>query len=172
MAANAENSISIENLDKHVRFRVEHAALLHDLSPCPRGKVGAVIFDPDSKAIVSDGYNGPPRKGGELCGGTLCTRTEQGIKSGTSCEIGCHHAEMNALLNALRLGHSTLGMYIVVTCEPCLMCAKMIHHSGITRVLCVRKKYASLAGVEYLQRALGADNVVFLRPLDGEEGRG
>lgn len=143
-------------------LRIEHATLLHGLSPCPRGKVGAVIYDLETYAIISDGYNGPPRKGGNLCGGDICTRTEQGIQSGTACEVGCHHAEMNALLNALRLGHSTLGAGLIVTCEPCLMCAKMIHHAGIAKVLYLNKGYASLEGVEYLEEHLGDHNVSIL----------
>ena len=169
IAAKAENRISMNPLNKHIRLRLQHATLLHDLSPCPRGRVGAVIYDPDSNAVISDGYNGPPRKGGELCGGAICRRTEEGVVSGTRCEIGCHHAEMNALLNALRLGQSTLGMHIIITCEPCLMCAKMIHHAGIVRVLYLQQHYASIEGVLYLKQHLGDENVYVLRDLISED---
>ena len=134
--------------------------------------MGAVIYDPLTNAIISDGYNGPPRKGGHLCGGGTCTRTERKIASGTRCEVGCHHAEMNALLNALRLGHSTLGAHMIITCEPCLMCAKMIHHAGITRVLYLQRHYASIEGVHYLNAHLGKENVYVLRSTDAEESRG
>jgi dCMP deaminase len=149
----------MEPPNKHVASRLKHATLLHELSPCPRGKVGAVIYDPESYAIVSDGYNGPPRKGGRLCGGDCCARDEQKITSGTHGEIGCHHAEMNALLNALRLGHSTLGKHMIITCEPCLMCAKMIHHAGIVSVLYHARGYATFDGVDYLYQHIGAENV-------------
>lgn len=131
-----------------------------------------MIYDPETHAIISDGYNGPPRKGGSLCGGDVCTRTERGIVSGSSCEIGCHHAEMNALLNALRLGHCTLGAHIVVTCEPCLMCAKMIHHAGIARVLYLPKQYGSLEGILYLQQHLGEESVNVLRDIAEDGGSG
>ena len=169
MAAKAEKRISMSPLNKHITLRLQHATLLHDLSSCPRGKVGAVIYDPVSNAIISDGYNGPPRKGGDLCGGKSCVRTDKGIPSGTRCEVGCHHAEMNALLNALRLGHSTMGAHIIITCEPCLMCAKMLHHAGITRVLYLEKHYASIEGVDYLKTHLGEGNVYVLRSTDGKE---
>ena len=117
------------------------------MSPCPRGQVGAVIFNPHNYVIIADGYNGPPRKGGDLCGGDVCVRT---CPSGTQIQIGCHHAEMNAICNAARQGASTLGMAIAVTCEPCLLCAKLIHHAGIELVIHDSKGY-SPQGVEYLR---------------------
>lgn len=137
-------------LNKHILARLRHAEVMAHVSPCTRGKVGAVVFDPTSYAIIADGYNGPPRKGGALCGGRACTRTEFGIESGTRCEVGCHHAEMNAILNAARLGHPTLGAAIVITCEPCLMCAKMMHHAGIVSVYYLEGGYSS-AGIRYLE---------------------
>ena len=172
IAAKSENSISMDSIpNKHVQLRIKHATLLHDLSPCPRGKVGAVIFDPTTYAIIADGYNGPPRKGGTLCGGDVCDRTARGIPSGSSCEVGCHHAEMNALLNALRLGHSTLGASIIVTCEPCLMCAKMLHHAGIGRVLYLSKQYGSLEGITYLQQHLSKEKVICVGSTQEEQKR-
>jgi dCMP deaminase len=60
---------------------------------------------------------------------------------------------MNALANAVADGRSTAGAWIIVTGEPCLMCAKFIHHSGITRVICVQHGYAGgNAGVIYLKQ--------------------
>lgn len=136
-------------LNKHILARLRHAEVMEDVSPCVRGKVGAVVFDPSTYAIIADGYNGPPRKGGSLCGGQTCTRADLKIKSGSRCEIGCHHAETNAVLNATRLGHSTLGAAIIITCEPCLMCAKIMHHAGASKVYYRKRGYSS-AGVEYL----------------------
>lgn len=52
---------------------------------------------------------------------------------------------------------------MIITCEPCLMCAKMIHHAGITSVLYLRKHYASIEGVAYLKRHLGEDQIHVLR---------
>ena len=147
------NEIAMSNndvlLNKHVISRIKHAEMMSSLSPCTRGTVGAVIFDPSSYAIIADGYNGPPRKGGNLCGGDSCVRADKKIISGTQCEVGCHHAEMNAILNAVRLGHSTLNTSIAITCEPCLMCAKMIHHAGMTSVFYTSSGY-SQSGVAYL----------------------
>jgi len=113
---------------------IEHAKLISKLSPCPRGKVGAVIVDVWNNPI-SMGFNGPPRlAAGELCGNNVCDRTEQNVKSGTKIEIGCHHAEQNALMNALRKGISVAGCKMYITTAPCLVCARLIHHSGIKNV--------------------------------------
>ena len=137
----------LHSLNKHFNLRLEGARLLAAVSPCPRGQVGAVIFNPNTYSIIADGYNGPPRKGGKLCGGDICNRT---CPSGTQIQIGCHHAEMNALCNAARQGASTLGAAIAITCEPCLLCAKLIHHAGIELVIYDAKGY-SPEGVEYLK---------------------
>jgi len=75
-------------MNRHVEQRIKVARLIATSSPCPRGQVGAVIFREGSWVIVSDGYNGPPRGGGHLCGGDSCHRVERGIESGERCEIG------------------------------------------------------------------------------------
>jgi dCMP deaminase len=144
--------------NKHVTFRLLHAKQLEGMSPCTRAAVGAVIFNPETYTVIADGYNGSPRGAGPLCGGDACTRTELKIESGTRCEIGCHHAESNALANAASAGASTRGAHMAVTCEPCLMCAKFIHHAQIQRVYCAARGYAT-AGVDYL-RAVGVGVVI------------
>ena len=139
----------VYSLNKHYKLRLEGAKLLATMSPCPRGQVGAVIFNPDNYVIIADGYNGPPRKGGDLCGGDQCTRD---CPSGTQIQTGCHHAEMNAICNAARVGAMTLGAAMAITCEPCLLCAKLIHHAGIELVIYVAKGYSG-EGIEYLKKA-------------------
>jgi len=120
---------------KHLQVRIKQCDLIASSSPCPRRKVGAVIVDPSTNVIISEGYNGTPRGSTKaFCGGSTCKRITKNIASGTQNDIGCHHAEMNAILNATRTGNSTLGKWLIVNCDPCLMCAKAIHHSGIVRV--------------------------------------
>jgi dCMP deaminase len=41
-------------------------------------------------------------------------------------------------------------MALAITCEPCLLCAKLIHHAGIELVIYDAKGY-SPEGVEYLR---------------------
>jgi len=134
---------------KHLLARVEQCESIASNSPCPRRKVGAMIVNPDSNSIISDGYNGTPRGCSlDLCGGLACLRDVRKIKSGTQNDVGCHHAETNAILNAARVGASTLGAWLITNADPCLMCAKAIHHAGISSVYCPRD-YAS-EGIEYL----------------------
>lgn len=129
---------------------MRHAALLSEMSPCSRGRVGAFIIDARNNPL-SAGFNGPPRKAaGTLCGVDVCERTDRGIPSGESTEIGCHHAEQNALTNALHKGVSVAGCTLVVTTPPCLGCARIIHHSGIAQVYYGDRPYC-LAGVNYLR---------------------
>ena len=125
------------------------AMLLSSMSPCPRGRVGAFVIDNRNNPI-SAGFNGPPRGSrGSQCGGTVCDRTDQGIKSGTQTEVGCHHAEQNALMNAVNKGVSVAGCTLVITTSPCLACARLIHHAGILRVICQRSE-SYTRGIRYL----------------------
>jgi len=136
--------------DKHVRIRIEQCLALAKASNCPRRTFGALLLDPERNVILMDGYNGAPRGGGVLCGGDVCLRDTMAIPSGTRLEIGCHHAEMNVICNAAASGVPTKGAWLIVTGEPCLMCAKLIHHAGIVSVLVVDGGYAGQNGVSYL----------------------
>jgi dCMP deaminase len=138
--------------EKHVRIRIEQCLVLAKASNCPRRKFGALLLDPNRNVILMDGYNGGPRGGGRLCGGESCLRDDMEVKSGTRMEIGCHHAEMNVVCNCAAAGVPTVGALLIVTGEPCLMCAKIIHHAGIKRVIVVGGGYAGENGIEYLLR--------------------
>jgi len=137
--------------DKHVRIRIEQCLALAKASNCPRRKFGALLLDPERNVVLMDGYNGGPRGGGPLCGGETCLRDDLGIRSGTRVEIGCHHAEMNVVCNAAANGVACRGAWLIVNGEPCLMCAKLIHHAGIVRVLVVDGGYHGDNGVDYLR---------------------
>jgi dCMP deaminase len=43
------------------------------------------------------------------------------------------------------------GAWLIVTGEPCVLCAKLIHHAGIAKVLIVEGGYAGENGVDYLE---------------------
>jgi dCMP deaminase len=136
--------------EKHVRIRIEQCLALAKASNCPRRKFGALLLDPVRNVVLMDGYNGGPRGGGALCGGETCIRDDQKIPSGTHMELGCHHAEMNVVCNCAASGVRTAGAWLLVTGEPCMMCAKMLHHAGISRVIIVGGGYAGKNGVQYL----------------------
>lgn len=148
--------------DKHIRIRIEQCLALAKASNCPRRKFGALLLDPQRNVVLMDGYNGGPRGGGELCGGATCLRDDLKVQSGTRMEVGCHHAEMNVVCNCAASGVATNGAWLIVTGEPCLMCSKMIHHAGITKVIVVDGGYLGANGVEYLR-----DHGVAVEAVDG-----
>ena len=100
----------------------------------PDRKVGAVIVK--NKRIVTTGYNGAPAGIKTCVERGECLRQKLGIPSGTRAEL-CYavHAEQNAIIQAARLGSSIDGATLYCTHQPCVLCAKMIVNSGITRVV-------------------------------------
>lgn len=108
-------------------FRIADAVSLR--STCPSRQVGCVVVNPETKAIVTTGYNGAPRSTAH-CGPECLER-----RSGTDWHL-CKsvHAEMNAIANAALNGVSTKGcvMYLPTTC--CLACARVVINAGITHI--------------------------------------
>ena len=127
---------------KHLKLWIDLCRRMAEVSNCPRGKFGAIIVDEESNTLVTSGYNGYLRGGSDLCGGLEeCARDAQKIPSGTAIEVGCVHAEMNAILNSARETVSTKGKVIFVNGEPCEMCAKFIVQAGIKCVYVIGNVY-------------------------------
>lgn len=141
-------------MDKHQTY-MDIARSLSQLSPCPRAKVGAIIIRPDRWSPLSSAFNGTPRKSTKkLCGGDCCERDQKQIPSGRDTQIGCHHAEINAIANAAFEGVKLEDSWMFCTAPPCLMCAKMIHHAGIAKVFFENTnpdRWGTMEGVEYLR---------------------
>lgn len=136
---------------KHLRQRVEATITLSILSNCTRRQFGCLILDPESNMIVAEGYNGALRGGGHLCSGNSCKRETEAIESGTQLDIGCVHAEQNAIYNAARRGICIVDSWVFVNGEPCPLCAKALVQVGVERVFCVSKGYSTTEGVEMLR---------------------
>ena len=136
---------------EHLAHRLKHCRLLAERSPCHRAKYGAIIIDPDRGGVcISEGWNGPPRGPQTSCSpGGGCTRDRLGVVSGERTELGCHHAESNAITNAAARGARCAGAWLICSGAPCLSCAKLIHHAGIVRVVC-DPAGRSLDGIRYL----------------------
>ena len=123
-------------MDKWDKRFMEAARLVSTWSSCyqENRQVGAVIAK--NKRILTTGYNGASsgikncKERGE------CLRRKLGIASGTQHER-CYatHAEQNAIIQAARLGVSIEGATLYCTHQPCVICAKMIINSGISRVV-------------------------------------
>ena len=88
-------------------------------------QVGAVVVDPDSKVILSTGYNGFPR-------GVADTEERWDRPQKYDRVV---HAETNACLAASRMGHKLLGATMYLICAPCHDCANDIIQAGIKRVV-------------------------------------
>ena len=92
-----------------------------------RTKIGAVIVGEDNE-IVSTGYNSFPRGIND----DLPERQERPEKY-----FWMVHGEMNAILNAARIGSKTKGCKMYLTCGiPCSNCGRAIINAGITEVYC------------------------------------
>lgn len=137
------------HLNKHDKMWLALAEESASLSNCPRRKIGAWLVDPVLKTPIVHGYNGALRQGPPLCGGTTCLRTTLNIESGTRTEIGCTHAEMNALLHASRLGRPVDGAYCYCSSLPCMGCAKHLYQAGVKTIFAPYASYGT-EGIEYI----------------------
>jgi len=109
------------------------------LSYCKRKKVGAIIVR--DKMIISDGYNGTPS------GFENCCEDESGLT-----QWYVLHAEANAILKVAQSTQSCEGATLYITLSPCRECSKLIHQSGITRVV-YQTGYRDTSGIDFLEKA-------------------
>lgn len=109
------------------------------LSHCKRKQVGAIIVR--DKMIISDGYNGSPS------GFENCCEDEEGLTKWYVL-----HAEANAILKVARSTQTCEGATLYITLSPCKECSKLIHQSGIKRVVYL-EGYKDNSGLEFLEKA-------------------
>jgi len=114
-------------------YFLEIASVVSKRSTCLRNKVGAVIVR--NKRILSTGYNCAPSNM-EHCLEIGCIRQQNNIASGTRHEkCRAVHAEQNAIIQAALHGVGIGGATVYCTHQPCILCAKMIINSNITKVV-------------------------------------
>jgi dCMP deaminase len=109
------------------------------LSYCQRKQVGAIIVR--DRMIISDGYNGTPS------GFENCCEDENGLTNWYVL-----HAEANAILKVARSTQTCDGATLYITLSPCKECSKLIHQSGIKRVV-YQLAYRDTSGVDFLLKA-------------------
>lgn len=109
------------------------------LSYCERKQVGALIVK--DRMIISDGYNGTP-SGFENC----CEDDDNFTKWYVL------HAEANAILKVAASTQSCKNSTLYITLSPCKECSKLIHQSGIKRVV-FADKYKDTSGIDFLKKA-------------------
>ena len=109
------------------------------LSHCERKKVGAIIVK--NGMIISDGFNGTPTGFDNHC------EDEEGYTKWYVL-----HAEANAILKVAKSTNSCEGATLYLTLSPCKDCAKLIHQSGIKRLVYI-KEYKDSYGLKFLKKA-------------------
>ena len=107
---------------------------------CWRAKVGCIIVNSDRR-IISTGFNGAAAKMDDCLKLGSCYRNDNNIASGTQlerCRAAGAHAELNAIVQAARVGLSVKGanLYLVnYNTGPCVWCRAILLNAGIKRVL-------------------------------------
>ncbi|MDO6489983.1 MAG: dCMP deaminase family protein [Cellulophaga sp.] len=109
------------------------------LSYCDRKQVGAIIVK--DRMIISDGYNGTPTGFENIC------EDEEGYTKWYVL-----HAEANAISKVASSTQSCTGATLYITLSPCKECSKLIHQSGIVRVV-YQNAYKDDSGLKFLEKA-------------------
>lgn len=109
------------------------------LSFCERRQVGALIIK--DRMIVSDGYNGTPSGFENFC------EDENGYTKWYVL-----HAEANAILKMASSTNSSQGATLYLTLSPCKECSKLVHQSGIKRLVYI-ERYKDDSGIKFLEKA-------------------
>jgi dCMP deaminase len=128
-----------KKLNKYDKAYLRIAKEWSQLSYCKRKQVGAIIVK--DRMIISDGYNGTPS------GFENCCEDEEGL---TRWDV--LHAEANAILKVARSTQSCEGATLYITLSPCKECSKLIHQSGIKRVV-YHNGYRDDSGLQFLIKA-------------------
>ena len=128
--------------EKQHRYDVAYLKMAREwaqLSYCKRRKVGALIVR--DRMIISDGYNGTPSGFENFC------EDDEGYTKWYVL-----HAEANAILKVAGSTQSCAGATLYITMSPCQNCSKLIHQSGINRVVYL-EAYKDNSGLEFLEKA-------------------
>jgi dCMP deaminase len=128
-----------KKLNKYDKAYLRIATEWSRLSYCKRKQVGAIIVK--DRMIISDGYNGTPS------GFENCCEDENNITKWYVL-----HAEANAILKVAGSTQSCEGATLYITLSPCKECSKLIHQSGIKRVV-YHQGYKDDSGIQFLIKA-------------------
>jgi dCMP deaminase len=128
--------------DKQHRYDVAYLRMATEwgkLSHCKRRQVGALIVR--DRMIISDGYNGTPSGFENFC------EDDAGYTKWYVL-----HAEANAILKVAGSTQSCKDATLYITMSPCKDCSKLIHQSGIKRVVYM-EGYKDDSGLQFLEKA-------------------
>jgi dCMP deaminase len=145
MSGSEMSTIDRPDLDEYF---MEIASVVAKRSTCLRNQVGALFVK--NKRLLTTGYNGAPA-GLQHCDEAGCAR--EGVASGTRHEL-CRavHAEQNAIIQAALHGVSIEGATLYCTHQPCVLCAKMLINTKVTRVV-YNQSYPDDTALRFLAQA-------------------
>tara|TARA_R100000655_G_scaffold98058_1_gene141263 strand:+ start:857 stop:1291 length:435 start_codon:yes stop_codon:yes gene_type:complete len=130
------------NQKKQLKFDRAYLRIAREwskLSHCNRKQVGALIVK--DRMIISDGYNGTPSGFENFC------EDDEGYTKWYVL-----HAEANAILKVAGSTQSCKDSTLYITMSPCKDCSKLIHQSGIKRLV-YQIDYKDNAGLDFLRKA-------------------
>ena len=130
------------NQQKQLKFDRAYLRVAREwskLSHCNRKQVGALIVK--DRMIISDGYNGTPSGFENFC------EDDEGYTKWYVL-----HAEANAILKVAGSTQSCKDATLYITMSPCKDCSKLIHQSGIKRLV-YQIDYKDNAGLDFLRKA-------------------
>ena len=119
----------------YMRMATEWSKLSH----CKRKQVGALIVK--DRMIISDGFNGTPTGFDNTC---------EDENNNTKWHV--LHAEANAILKVAGSTQSCKNATLYLTMSPCKECSKLVHQSGIKRVV-YKDAYSDTTGIDFLEKA-------------------
>lgn len=112
--------MTLKKLDNYYK----QALAVADLSPDEETKVGALIINSNTGAVIGSGFNGFVRK----------AQDEKLPKTRPDKYPYMVHAETNLIYNCARHGISTDGCFVFCTLSPCINCCRALYQSGISLV--------------------------------------
>jgi dCMP deaminase len=125
------------DIDKRNRYDYAYLKLALEwskLSYCSRKQV-------KNNMIISDGYNGTPTGFDNSCENSI-GETHWYVL----------HAEANAILKTAKSNHNCSDATLYLTLSPCKECSKLIHQSGIKRLVYINE-YKDNSGLDFLKEA-------------------
>ncbi|HAT65075.1 MAG TPA: CMP deaminase [Flavobacteriaceae bacterium] len=128
--------------EKQLKYDIAYLRMAREwskLSYCKRRQVGALIVK--DKMIISDGYNGTPTGFENIC------EDDDGYTKWYVL-----HAEANAISKVASSTQSCKGGTLYITMSPCQQCSKLIHQTGISRLV-YNEAYKDDSGIKFLQKA-------------------
>ena len=153
------------------KYFLQIAMMVGKQSKCFSRQIGVVLVR--DRSIITTGFNGPPRgipHCEERSKREVCPRRLKGYVSGKGLHLcTAAHAELNALLNAARMGACTKDTTLYCNCcVPCKNCLIALINAGIKEIVCTNGEYYDDLSPWLLKHSNIQVRVV---PMGGRDGR-